>query len=426
MQIRNAVRLPVRASRIYIIALVIFAAVPALAGPPLPDTTTVSAMEQVQKYERAIHVMAMLLVGFGFLMVFVKNYGRSALTATYLLTALAVPLYFLLNGVGAFGQAEEKIAERLLLAEFSAASLLICAGAVLGRLKMWQYLLLAALFVPSYMANEWVVLKGGLGLLSPGLFLDTGGSIIIHAFGAFFGFGVLLTMTTRQEFDTPIESDASSDRFSLLGSMVLWVFWPSFCSAMVTPQEVPHTAANVILALCGSTLATYIATVGLRRKISPADIANATLAGGVAIGSICARPDFFVGAFLVGGAAGLLSTFGFAFIQGRLQNAIRKVDTCGVMYLHGLPGLLGGFVAARFTDTSDVQLKGIGISVGAALVAGILTGKVLSAFGRRTVGYNDRDELIVEEQAAGEALVPVAIPSVSIATPTVSSYDHPS
>jgi ammonium transporter Rh len=37
---------------------------------------------EVQKYFRSIHIMAMLLVGFGFLMVFVKKNGRSAITAT--------------------------------------------------------------------------------------------------------------------------------------------------------------------------------------------------------------------------------------------------------------------------------------------------------------------------------------------------------
>jgi ammonium transporter Rh len=52
------------------------------------------------------------------------------------------------------------------------------------------------------------------------------------------------------------------------------------------PDDVPKTAVNLILALCGSTLATYFASVRLRGKISAADIANATLAGGVAL----ARP----------------------------------------------------------------------------------------------------------------------------------------
>lgn len=368
----------------------------AWAGTGVSGPSATAAIEHVQKYERAIHIMAMLLVGFGFLMVFVRRYGRSALTATYLLTAGALPLYFLLSGTGGFGPVDPPV-DRLLTAEFAAASLLICAGALLGRLKMHQYLVLALLFVPCYMLNEWIITKGGLGLLTAGDFLDTGGSIVIHAFGAFFGLGAILTMTTRAEAALPVESDSLSDRFSLLGSMVLWVFWPSFCAAMVTPGEVPHTAINVILALCGSTLATYVTTLAFRRKISPADIANATLAGGVAIGSICARADFFGGSFAVGAAAGALSTLGFALIQPRLQAWLKKIDTCGVLYLHGLPGILGGLVAAGFVQQPNVQLFGIALTLTVALAGGIVTGLILALFGRRALPYTDDEELIVED-----------------------------
>ena len=36
-------------------------------------------------------------------------------------------------------------------------------GAVLGRLRLYQYAILAALTVPAYKLNEWLVLDGGLG-----------------------------------------------------------------------------------------------------------------------------------------------------------------------------------------------------------------------------------------------------------------------
>lgn len=379
-----------------------------LAGSVLAQTTIVSSvvadgvaahagpLEQVQKYERAIHVMAMLLVGFGFLMVFVKQYGRSALTATYLLVSVAIPAYFLMDTTALFGEKAPADIDRLLLAEFAAASLLICAGAVLGRLRMWQYMVLAMLFVPCYMANEWIILKGGLRLLPTGAFLDTGGSIVIHAFGALFGLAAILPLTTRKQFDTPIESDATSDRYSLLGSMVLWVFWPSFCSALVAPHDVPHTAINVIFALCGSTLATYFATVLLRRKISPADIANATLAGGVAIGSTCATANFYGMAFAIGLAAGALSTFGFAVIQPRLQGLIKKTDTCGVLYLHGLPGLMGGMAGLMVSHNSQTQLLGIVITAAVALITGHIAGHILSILGRKAEVYDDEPEMMVE------------------------------
>jgi ammonium transporter Rh len=197
--------------------------------------------------------------------------------------------------------------------------------------------------------------------------------------------------------------------------MVLWVFWPSFCSALVPAADVPHTAINVILALCGSTLATYFATVLLRRKISPADIANATLAGGVSIGATCALADFYTGAFVIGLLAGGLSTFGFAVLQSRVQAALKKIDTCGVLYLHGLPGLMGGFAAAVVVGHAGVQSLGIAITVGFALVAGYATGAVLSLFGRRAVPYVDEEEIITEDAALATETVDVETRESAIA-----------
>ena len=355
---------------------------------------SLDSVVDVQKCNRAIHIMAMLLVGFGFLMVFVKKYGRSALTATFLLVSVAIPLYICIKSSGLLGYSQSGI-EKLILAEFAAAGLLICAGAVLGRLKMIQYILLGLLFVPCYMFNEWILLSGGLGLLANGGFADTGGSIVIHAFGALFGFGLIITMTTNKEFNTPIESDAVSDRFSMLGSMVLWLFWPSFCAALVPTAKVAQTVVNVVIALCGATLATYATTCALRRKISIADIANASLAGGVAIGSTCdyANP---ASSMVIGLLAGVLSVFGFALILPWLQKSIKKVDTCGVMCLHGLPGLMGG-IAAMFVVSglnNRLQLKGIIIAVVIALVSGYISGLILSLFGRRIEAYEDAEEFI--------------------------------
>jgi ammonium transporter Rh len=360
-------------------------------------TSAIADVVEVQKYNRSIHIMAMLLVGFGFLMVFVRKYGRSALTATFLLVSVGIPLYLVIASLCPHYKGHSEI-DSLILAEFAAASLLICAGAVLGRLKMFQYILLGLLFIPAYMTNEWLVLESGFGLLGQGGFVDTGGSIVIHAFGAIFGLAVVLTMTTKREQGIEIQADATSDRFSMLGSMVLWVFWPSFCAALVAPELVPSTIVNVVLALCGSPIATYFATVLLRRKIAIADIANAALAGGVAIGSTC---DFatHATAIIIGVLAGLLSTFGFAVIQARLQKGLKMVDTCGVTNLHGLPGLLGGLAAIFVVKgiNPGAQLTGIGITILFALITGFVVGKIISLLGRRVDPYDDEEEFLDAE-----------------------------
>lgn len=356
----------------------------------------ISSILEVQQYNRAIHIMAMLLVGFGFLMVFVKKYGRSALTATFLLVSISLPLYFIIHSVGIFGEAKGEI-EELILAEFAAASLLIATGAVLGRLKMFQYIILGLLFIPFYMLNEWIIIHNGLGVIKDG-FADTGGSIVIHAFGALFGLAVALSMTTKKDLEKPIEADATSDRYSVLGSMVLWVFWPSFCAALVPVEAIPHTVVNVFLALCGSTIITYILSISIRGKINIADIANAALAGGVAIGSTCDHASH-PAAFFIGVLAGTIATVGFAILQVRQQKLIKSVDTCGVTNLHGLPGLLGGFAAIPVVSGLNVssQLSGILITIVSSLIFGFLTGKFISLFGHRQEAYVDAEEFEVDD-----------------------------
>ncbi|HIE16540.1 MAG TPA: ammonium transporter [Bacteroidales bacterium] len=356
-----------------------------------------STLTDVQKYYRAIHVMAMLLLGFGFLMVFVRKYGRSALTATFLLVSVSIPAYIIFAGSGVFGDNNLSEIDTLILSEFAAASLLITAGAVLGRLKMYQYLILGVLFIPVYMLNEDIMLNNGFGLIQSGSFIDVGGSIVIHMFGAIFGLGVAMTMTTKNEFKADIDTDFTSDRFSLLGSMMLWVFWPSFCSALVLPEEVVHTAINVIFALSGATVITYMFTIWLRGKIDAADIANASLAGGVAIGSVCSTATT-TESIIIGGAAGAISTIGFTIIQARLQKGLKLIDTCGVSNLHGIPGLFGGLSALLIIPNINVnaQLEGIGLTILISIAGGLITGKLISFTGRRKAPYIDSEEFILE------------------------------
>ncbi|NOY50400.1 MAG: ammonium transporter [Chlorobi bacterium] len=347
---------------------------------------TVSSILEVQQYNRAIHIMAMLLLGFGFLMVFVKKYGRSALTATFLLVSVSLPMYLAVKALGIF-EAKGEI-EQFILAEFGAASLLIAAGALLGRIKMHQYILLGILFIPFYILNELVVVEDYFQFV--GTVADTGGSIVIHSFGAIFGISAAISLTSRAQMEEPIESDATSDRFSLLGSMVLWVFWPSFCAALVPVELVPASVVNVFIALSGSTIATYIASVSIRGKISAADIANAALAGGVAIGATFDHATHFE-AMVIGLVAGAISTIGFGILQEKQQNFHKIIDSCGVSNLHGLPGIFGGLAAIVVVDGLNPvsQLKGIAITIIIAVLAGLLSGKIISLMGLSPKVYDD-------------------------------------
>ena len=349
----------------------------------------ISSILEVQQYNRAIHIMAMLLIGFGFLMVFVKKCGRSTITATFLLVSVSIPMYIAIKGIGVFEGKSE--VEQLILAEFGAASLLVAAGALLGRIKIYQYMILALLFIPFYIFNELVVLDDYFNFI--GKVADTGGSIIIHAFGAIFGVAAAISLTLKKHRDTPILADATSERFAFLGSMVLWVFWPSFCAALVPAAAIPMTVVNVFIALCGSTIATYFASVLIRGKVNAGDITNAALAGGVAIGATCDYATH-TQAMIIGILAGAISTIGFALLQKRQEKFLKMVDTCGVSNLHGIPGIFGGLAAIFVVNGIDAgaQLKGILFTVVLAIVSGLFSGKVISLLGKPKEIYTDATE----------------------------------
>jgi ammonium transporter Rh len=357
-----------------------------------------NTVREVQQYNFAIHILAMLLVGFGFLMVFVKRYGYGATTGTYLVVAVGIPLYIGLRATGLLSAEPvgAHTVKALLLAEFAVASALIAMGAVLGRVRIYQYAILAAILAPLYMINEWLVLDGGLGFTKG--FVDSAGSIIIHAFGAYFGLGLAVALTSKRQRTIEVPTDSTSDRFSMIGSMVLWLFWPSFCSAVVPMEQFAATAVNTILALCGATAATYVFTLIFRKgRIVIGDMANAALAGGVAIGATCNVVSAQL-ALAIGAIAGALCVFGYAIVQPFIQKALRIVDTCGVHNLHGMPGLIGG-LAAIFVipGIAFAQLAGIAFTVVMALIGGVVAGFIVRATGAKQAAYEDEEEFDVVE-----------------------------
>jgi len=360
----------------------------------------------VAQYNYIIHILAMLLIGFGFLMVFMRRYGFGAITGTYLVVAVSLPLYILLRANGIFGHAlEPHTLDALLFAELAGATALIAMGAVLGRLRVFQYALLALLVVPLYLLNEWIVLDDALGLTSG--FQDTAGSIVIHAFGAYFGMAMSIVLTTAYQRSKPMESDPTSDRYAMLGSVVLWLFWPSFATALVPLEHMPQTVVNTLLALSGATIATYfVSTLVNKGKTSMVDMANAALAGGVAIGSICdvATPTI---AFSIGLFAGTISVLGYRYLLPALESKLNLYDTCGVHNLHGLPGLLGGFSAFLVIPPSLVsaQLSGIGITMAIAIIGGLVAGVIVRITGTTHEPYEDSVEFTHTEGPEAEMVV---------------------
>jgi ammonium transporter Rh len=86
---------------------------------------------------------------------------------------------------------------------------------------------------------------------------------------------------------------------------------------------------------------------------------------------------------------------GYTIIQPRLQAVFKTVDTCGVHNLHGMPGLLGGLVGIVVVPSvAKAQIAGIIFTEVFALIAGVISGAIIRATGKKELAYEDSDEFL--------------------------------
>ena len=124
------------------------------------------------------------------------------------------------------------------------------------------------------------------------------------------------------------------------------MYWPSFNSALFTGAAQHRVQVNTVLAIAGSCLGAAFTARILMGKLEMEIILNATLAGGVAVGSsadLCWSPWI---AMLIGVIGGIFSAIGFQKIGPYLSEKINLQDTCGVNSLHGMPGVLAALISS--------------------------------------------------------------------------------
>lgn len=192
--------------------------------------------------------------------------------------------------------------------------------------------------------------------------------MFVHTFGAYFGLAVSKVLTSSPGHGKPPRKYNSSiyksDMFAMVGTLFLWMFWPSFNGALAEDAQQARVAINTVLALTASCFVAFMADVIFRKdhKFDMVSIQNATLAGGVAVGS---SSDLVIqpwGALVVGAVAGLISVLGYVYISPMLSKIFFLDDTCGVHNLHGLPGIIGGLGGIISSVTASDSIYGQDIS----------------------------------------------------------------
>ena len=164
-----------------------------------------------------------------------------------LITAVCVELSILADGF--FGQIYDGKGMHaitismtsLIDGNFAAAALLISFGALIGKAGPLQLLVLAILETIAYNANKQLLLNGAIGIA------DIGGTVIIHNFGAYFGLGAayVFGVPAKKDLDDATTSTVS-DLLSMIGTVFLWLYWPSFVAGEAEPSQMLTARINTV------------------------------------------------------------------------------------------------------------------------------------------------------------------------------------
>ncbi|XP_066095248.1 ammonium transporter Rh type C [Saccopteryx bilineata] len=291
-----------------------------------------------------VHVM--IFVGFGFLMTFLQRYGYSSVGFNFLLAAFGIQWALLMQGW--FHSFEDGYiligVENLINADFCVGSVCVAFGAILGKVSPIQLLIMTLFQVTLFSVNEFILLN----LLAV---KDAGGSMTIHTFGAYFGLTVTRILYRPNLYQSKERESAvyQSDIFAMIGTLFLWMYWPSFNSAVSSHGDAQHRAAiNTYCSLAACVLTTVALSSALNKKgkLDMVHIQNATLAGGVAVGTAAEMMLMPYGSVIVGFFCGIICTLGYVYLTPFLESHLRIQDTCGIHNLHGIPGIIGGIVGA--------------------------------------------------------------------------------
>jgi len=401
-----------------------------------------------EQYGMFQDVNVMIMVGFGFLFCLLPRYGWSAVSIVMITAAMTVEWSTVChgwilnekntngNGFGWWPSKESATIagttnrqegwwrinvtmDLIMNGVFAAASVLIALGCVLGRSSVQQTILMMFFFVPVYVGNQYILFNE-IGAR------DTGGTMYIHCFGAFFGCAVSWMLGYNTKYDQKRkfneDSNYNTNLLALIGTLFLWCYYPSFNAYAVTPDsEVAAGLSDMLGGKYRATFNTYLGLVGAaatviilsdfshENKDKMIHMQTGVLAGGVGIGCLA---DMYLepwGALLMGSVTGICAWACIGWWTSFMEKKLQIHDTADCMALHGICAFISAFgscVAFAANDKNRIyltsqaggsvskmaglQIGGIFATAAIAIAGGLVTGFIISLWGNDDHWYDDQ------------------------------------
>nr|BAX25209.1 Rh blood group gamma antigen [Pan troglodytes] len=345
----------------------------------------------VASYQVGQDLTVMAAIGFGFLTSSFRRHSWSSVAFSLFMLALGVQWAILLDGfLSQFPPGKVVITLfSIRLATTSALSVLISVDAVLGKVNLVQLVVMVLVEVTALGTVRMVISN----IFNTDYHMNL---MHIYVFAAYFGLSVAWCLPKPLPKGTEDKDQIATipSLSAMLGALFLWMFWPSFNSALLrSPIERKNAvfntyyavAVSVVTAISGSPLAHP------QGKISMSYMHNAVLAGGVAVGTSCHLIPSPWLAMVLGLVAGLISVGGAKYLPGCCNRVLGIPHSSVMGYNFSLLGLLGEIIyivlVVRHTVWNGNGMIGFqvllrigefSLATTIALTSGLLTGLLLN------------------------------------------------
>ncbi len=266
---------------------------------------------------------------------------------------------------------------------FCAATASIVSGALAERIKLWPFLIFAAVLTgfiyPLTASWQW-----GGGWLSEAGFSDFAGSTVVHACGAsaaLAGAIVLGPRIGKYKDGKVVPMPGSNLPMATLGMFILWLGWFGFnggsqlaMGSVGDVADVSRIFSNTNMAAASGAVAALIMTQLLYKKPDLTMILNGALAGLVSITAEPLAPTLF-GALWIGAIGGVI-----VVLTVPMLDKMKIDDVVGAIPVHGFAGIWGTFAVIFYGDAAiGTQVLGMVGIIGATFVLSLVVWLILKA-----------------------------------------------
>jgi len=244
---------------------------------------------------------------------------------------------------------------------FAAITPILFIGSVLGRISFKVWMIFVPLWITfAYAVNAFLLWGGGYWAGKGAL--DFSGGYVIHLAAGVSGFTAAAVVGPRLKRDRE-KAIPNNLMFVALGAGILWLGWNGFNGGdpYFAGADAGAAIVNTNLATAVAMMAWIIMDMSFSKEKKPTFLGglNGMICGLVGITPAAGYVNGF-GAIVIGLVCSVVVWVAWYYLPKYVWPFNKVDDALGVVYTHGIAGLLGGLLVGLLADPKMIEYLGIG------------------------------------------------------------------